>query len=184
MRPSTLRAVLPSRSWLTLLAVTALLGLGIAVIVSHVAFASNPPLGYDRPLGVSANRCTPGVAAINPQAMGIPAIQPCADLMSSSGPWFTSADVVAYVATHPVPFEVHGSPSPVVVSVTFASSKQISAQLNGESTGVLDTTLLCLVHLSGTFQGDPPVGVTALSTLHDAELVFDAHTGNLIGAQV
>jgi len=62
------------------------------------------------------------------------------------------------------------------------TAQEVSQQLQGESMGVPDDTLLCLVRLSGTFEsasyGPLPVNTpSAPSTRNHAEMVFDAHTG-------
>jgi hypothetical protein len=102
--------------------------------------------------------------------------------MSSTGPTFTESDVAAFVATHSMPYQVPGTPHPVIARVEFLSAKDASVQFGGENFGVTDGTVLCVVHLTGAFQGNSPVGVSA--TTSTAVLVFDARTGNLIAAQV
>jgi hypothetical protein len=60
-------------------------------------------------------------------------------------------------------------------------SQQVSILLKGESTGVDDTSLLCVAELQGNvvFVHSAPGAVTSLSFTHVYE-VFDAHTGNLL----
>jgi hypothetical protein len=71
-----------------------------------------------------------------------------------------------------------------VVSVEFLTSQQVSARLDGETTGVPDGTLLCYVMIEGTYvmSAPPPINTTAV--VHDGVLVFNAHTGNLLMSSV
>ncbi|MBF6592028.1 MAG: hypothetical protein IVW57_16080 [Ktedonobacterales bacterium] len=143
---------------------------------SAAALANQPPMPTPGLPG-------PGVAVPGPQ--GIPAIQPHAALAASSGPHFTEADVRQYFATHPYAAQsVPSAPVPVIVSIQFLPASQVSALLQGESMGVPDTTLLCLVRLSGTFEAfSPPLllpGTPTPAPFHETVEVFDAHTGNLL----
>jgi hypothetical protein len=113
---------------------------------------------------------------------GMPAIHVQAALVTSTGPHFTEADVVQYIATTPIPYAVRSAPAPQVVSVQFLTMQQLSGQLpqyNPASTGISANTLLCLVRVSGTFSADPPLGAKA-AYAYGAYLLFDAHTGNLL----
>lgn len=72
---------------------------------------------------------------------------------------------------------------PIVVSVSFVSAQTASGRLGGEPIGVPDTEPVCLVTLSGTFQGNSPAMGHPL-VYNDGELVFDAYTGNLLVSSV
>jgi len=114
----------------------------------------------------------------------MPAIQPRASLASSTGPHFIEADVRAYIATHRPGFTVPSTPNPVVITVQFMTASQVSTQLQGESMGVPDDTLLCLVRVLGEFRNTyVPLGATP-KTFTRGVMVFDAHTGNLLISSV
>jgi hypothetical protein len=77
--------------------------------------------------------------------------------------------------------ENRASGSPVIVtSVAFLTSQQVSANLNGESTGLPDNTLLCFVEMRGTFTFAGGLG--SLVTYSRGYELFDAHTGNILMA--
>ena len=86
-----------------------------------------------------------------------------------------------YFASHTPAGAVVDSPAPTIVSIQFMTAQEVSKQSQGESMGVPDDTLLCLVRLSGTFVSASygPL-LNKPSTKSSAEMVFDAHTGNLI----
>ena len=122
---------------------------------------------------------TGGKIAAHPVPVGMSAIHPRADLVQTAGPSFTAADAQQYAAAYAQPFAVSGSSAPVVASVQFLNAAQVSAQLQGESMGVPNNTLLCLVHISGTFASTGAPGSKTV-IFHDGVMVFDAHTGNLL----
>jgi hypothetical protein len=167
----------PARRFSVISVVLAVVALGFVVVVGlRVALAT--PTGPG-PLPVTGHATHP---------LGIPAIQPRAAmaLVDSAGPYYTEADVRQYVATNRPGFTVPGTPNPVVVSVKFMTAQQASAQLGGESMGVPDSTLLCLVWVSGTFQNThgPVDNTTTVPTFTQGWMVFDAHTGNLLVSAV
>lgn len=165
----------------------------LIVLIGMIALAS--ALGTGQPVaanhgmsrGGASAAATPVLPVGTPmisQPVGAPAIHPRSDLAKTAGPSFTKADVVQYVAAHPIPFAVRGAAAPVVASIEFLTSQQVSTELGGESTGMPDSALLCLVHLSGTFESDRvPLGGTAYP-YYDGVMVFDAHTGNLLISNV
>jgi hypothetical protein len=59
------------------------------------------------------------------------------------------------------------------------TSQAVSVVLQGERTGLPDSTLLCYVELRGNVVFSGPRGVTV--AYPRAYEVFDAHTGNLLG---
>jgi hypothetical protein len=161
----------------------------VAISVVGVLLSRSTPVNAGAPSSTSV----PGPRGVGPPSnpgpapytgqLGTPAIQPRADLASSSGARFTEADVRQYFASHRPPGAVAGSPAPTIVSIQFLTAQDVSQQLQGESMGVPDDTLLCLVRLSGTFlsaQYGPPNVAPSTTTRSQAEVVFDAHTGNEI----
>lgn len=163
-----------------IMAVFSLCAVAVAAIsfygsLSALASGSTPPPpGPPRVAGTPAYRGPLGLPAIRPHAG-------CPVTGAASVACFTEADARQWVASHRPPATVPGTPDPVVTSVQFLPSRAVSAQLQGESTGVPDDYLLCLVRLSGTFRstwGAP--GGTAAPTFHDGFIVFDSQTGNLL----
>ncbi len=107
-------------------------------------------------------------------SLGIPAIIP----RTNTSPAFTVEDAVQYVNTHPMPRAFIPTSRPTIVKTAFLTSREVSALLNGESTGLPDNTLLCYVELHGTFTFPGPSGTTV--TYQTGIEVFDAHTGNFL----
>lgn len=133
----------------------------------------------------AANNAGPGplpVTSVQHHTLGIPAITPRAALATSGGAHFTGDDVKSYIATHPQMLPAApGKPAPIVNSVQFLTAGQASALLQGESIGLPDTSLVCLVRVQGTFVNTyTPPGVSNGGTYTTATLVFDAQTGNLL----
>jgi hypothetical protein len=161
-----------------------LLGFVVVVVVGAMLSASNLANAGGVVLPPPGPPSNPGPQSYT-GLLGIPSIQLRADLATSPGARFTEAEVRQYFASHRPPGAVAGSPAPTIVSIQFMSAQEVSQQLQGEGMGVPDTTLLYLVRLSGTFQGTnygPYFGPQAppVPTRNYAEMVFDAHTGNLI----
>jgi hypothetical protein len=174
----------PSRRFSVVTVALAVFALGFVVFVGLRSALATPA-------GPLATQPPPGPRPVTGQTthpLGIPSIQPRAALAQAggAGPYYTEADVRQYVATHRPGFTVPGTPNPVVVSVQFLTAQQASAQLGGESMDVSDSTLVCLVYVSGTFQSTSgPVGITAtVPTFTQGWMVFDAHTGNLLVSTV
>lgn len=159
----------------------------VAVLVFTFAIFVSPSVGAGalRNSGVSLD-CTPCRTSDTPvhaRPEGILAIRPHASLVGTAGPWFTAADVRDWVTTHPAGDAAAGSVT-TVVSVEFLTSAEVSVRLQGENTGVPDNTLLCLVHISGTFANTSPPPVITTVVFHEGILVFDAHSGNLLVSSV
>jgi len=123
-------------------------------------------------------------ASIPPQSggLGIPAIQPT--LPISSSPRFTSADVRAYLSTHPF---MSGPPvkgaTPTILEIKFMTSKQASALMRGESVGLPDTAIVCYVKFHGPFtqvNASVPPGAKPLPLADTGVEIFDGQTGNLL----
>jgi len=57
-------------------------------------------------------------------------------------------------------------------------SQEVSQLFNGETLGVPDGTLVCVVEFHGTFLVPGPAGKTG--TFQNGAEVFDAQTGNLL----
>jgi len=183
----------PARRFSIVTVVVAVLVLGFVVLFG---LRSAPATPAGSALGSAGPRATPtgtvwkgmgpppttGYATTPPD--GRPAIQPRAALARAggAGPYFTEADVRQYFATHRPFSTVPGTLNPVVVSVQFLTSKQASAQVGGEAIAASDSTLVCLVFVSGTFSaadwGGPGDTVPANATFTQMWMAFDAHTGN------
>lgn len=116
-------------------------------------------------------------------SLGVPAIQP--HIAQVNGPTYTISDARNYVNTHLLPSRLGPQGKAVIVKAAFLQSQQVSALMQGESTGVPNGTLLCYVELHGTFAIHVPGQSAKVVTYHTAMEVFDAQTGNLliIGAQ-
>lgn len=164
-----------------LLVIVVIVSLVITTQVIRASEGSNPPTSPSQhPAGPFQATRTPAYKG----PLGMPAIQPRASLASATGPHFTEADVRAYITTHRPGFTIPGTPNPVVISVQFMTAKQVSAQLQGESMGVPDDTLLCLVRVLGEFRNTyVPLGATPKTFTHGV-MIFDAHTGNLLISSV
>lgn len=168
------RSYLSSRRFQLVVVVALALLLGAVGMGIHTALATTAQPGPLLPTGRA-----------NHGPLGIPAIQPRANLAQGTGPHFTADDVRQYVMTHRPPFSVPGTSYPVVDSVQFLTASEASAQLQGESIGVPDSTLVCLVRLSGTFRSTyGPPGMPPTQSFTQGVMVFDAHTGNLLTSNV
>jgi hypothetical protein len=185
----------PARTFLVVTAVVlAVLALGFVLLVglrSALATPATPTgsavgLALATPTGWRGLGPPPTTGSVSHGPAGLPAIQPNAALAQAggAGPYFTEADVRQYVATHRPYSTVPGTPNPVVVSVQFLTSKQASALVGGEEIAASDSTLVCLVFVSGTFSAAAWAGpgdtVAANATFTQGWMAFDAHTGNLL----
>ncbi len=116
-------------------------------------------------------------------ARGTGAIQPRSAGTDPSVPNFTAQDVIDYVSTHPMRFQIVTDPARLVETVQFLKVEQAN-QIVNDKIPLAPGTLVCLVKLHGTFsRGDPFSGTrfagTPVTSPNGYE-VFDAHTGNLI----
>ena len=121
---------------------------------------------------------TPANAGPVTNPTGIKAIAP-KGLTGSSTPAFSVQDVQDYVATHQTLETDPAKPSPVITSIQFLTGEQVNQQL-GFTTGQSENSLLCLVMMKGYFINSSPLQPTA-HTNRTGFLIFDAHTGNLMG---
>jgi hypothetical protein len=147
--------------------------LGIFVVFTLMGCGNTPPTGSPPKLKLALPAGTPqqpvGVKAITPTSNGIPA--------------FTKGDVIKYVKTHNMPFNVAPLSDITDVQVSFITSKEVNALLNRQNTHIPDNYLLCFVTLTGKFifPGPPTVdGKTSSATYQHAFEIFDAKTGNLL----
>ncbi len=144
-----------------------------AVVVGALAFARysqarDSSAWTPQPM---ATRC-PGA----PQSsLGLPAITPRNDCTPS----FTEQDVRDYVSQGVSLGKIAVIGQPTVTRVTFMTASDASRMLHGEYIGLPDDAIVCYVELSGTFRVDAPFGAHPADS-HTAELIFDAHSGNLI----
>jgi len=116
----------------------------------------------------------------NGAAIGAPAIQPTLSDTSAVTSTFTQSDVEQYIHSHQM-FRAVSSPAAqnqIIAQVKAMTSHDVSALLNGETTGLPDTTLVWYVKLQGPFSFAGPAGTSA--TYPNAVEVFDALTGNLV----
>lgn len=163
-----------------------LLVFGLAVVVAFFLVNSGTiqatgvkNLANQKPLPFRSQRTPMAV-------VGSPAIKPHLTTNSSPSsasstaekPTFLASDASAYVTTHPMWRNLAAWATPTVVKVAFLTSKQVSALLGGESTGMPDNALLCFVELRGSFSFAGPTGVTV--TYSTGFEVFDAHSGNFL----
>lgn len=122
-------------------------------------------------------QATPPSAVPSSSGRGLSAIHP------SSPSGVTTAEVQAYLRTHPF---VGGPPIPGVTvsikTIQFMTSKQASALMGGEETGLPDTATVCYVELRGPFTVVAPIppGAKQLPTVASGVEIFDAQTGNLL----
>lgn len=125
-----------------------------------------------------------------PRSPGLPAIRPSLQAASTTSaastliPRFTSADVQAYLHTHPfVGGQVVQGATASIASIQFMSSAQASALMHEAATGLPATAPVCYVKLNGPFtQQAAPVapGAKQLSAVAYGVEIFDAQTGNLL----
>jgi hypothetical protein len=109
--------------------------------------------------------------------VGVPAIAP----HLNQTPAVTEADVMQYVITHPVPYNIAPSGPVSVAHITCTASSGVSQLLGGVSTGFPDDYVLCLAELAGHFEfPSPAVPSRAIATYSQAFEVFDAESGNLV----
>jgi len=91
---------------------------------------------------------------------------------------FTLADVSAYFKAHGLPGTFSSSPI-TAVSLDFVPSREVSARLQGETTGFPDAYELGFAVLQGDFVfSSPPPG--PIYHAKRAYAAFDAKTGNLV----
>lgn len=150
-------------------AVIAALGVFSAFVISQNSTAAAAEQPASQVVHAPAQR------AISP-IVGIQAIRPT---KTYALPSFSVADVITYSSGKPLAHTlVSSSLTSANMTVQFLPSKEVSARLFGEPTGLPDSTLLCLVITRGTFTFSGPEGTTV--TYPIGYEVFDARTGNLL----
>lgn len=121
--------------------------------------------------------------------LGSPAIRPHINLNRSDprAPTYTEADVRAYIlrfgqdgfAGNPV------APGHTLrfVYIKFVTSAQASKMMAGESTGLPDDAVVCIVKVAGPFlltQMHGPAGGSCTEMAPTGHMVFNGKTGNLL----
>ena len=153
-------------TWLLIFACVATLGVCTLLGTQYSSYAQ-----------ASSLDATPTLAPAS-GSPGIPAIIP--GKKNSTGATYTSADATQFVSTHRA-LHTHGSSTkPIVDTVNFLMSQQVSQLFNGESLGVPGGTLVCMVEFHGTFLVAGPGSARKVGTFHHGAEVFDALTGNLL----
>lgn len=110
---------------------------------------------------------------------GIPAITPRNDCTPS----FTQQDARDYVSHVHTLFKITFVDQPTITHIWFITSND-AAKLANEAPSNLGSRVVCYVELNGTFTVDTAPGISspAVPTPHHAFIIFDAQTGNLLGA--
>lgn len=120
-------------------------------------------------------------SGLSPYGPGIPAIRP----HLSGKQAFTTADVQAYIKSHPMG-DGHGhsvTAQPGTIQIKFITASAASALLHGESIGRPDNALVCYVEYHGTFIADGPMPPRAAGKMLPSKVaveIYDAQTGNLL----
>lgn len=144
----------------------------------------------------SASHASPASSSHGPAARvpvsqidnsGVPAIpaHPSTGVAANntSAPSFTKNDVIAYLNKYgfPVGPLVPGAHLKIL-TLQFVTARQASILMKGESVGVPDNSLVCYVKVQGPFLLEnihAPKSYTR-TTADIGDMVFDAHTGNLL----
>jgi len=159
-----------------------LLFIGGAMVLSSAGAASllkNPPV-TPQPAAPGSQTYVSGVPAIPiSTSSGIAANT----ANNSSTPAFTQADVIAFLNKHgfyagPLVKGAHLK----ILNIQFVTAKQASILMKGESIGRPDNYLVCYVKVQGPFQdqnAEVPPGAKAPDA-NTGDVVFDAHTGNML----
>lgn len=92
---------------------------------------------------------------------------------------FTKADIVEYFKTHNLPKNATTTNDFHVDTLEFITSKEVTARLQGVTTGLTDEERLAFVTLSGTFVFTGPAK-SRPATFKRAYAVFVASNGNLL----
>lgn len=116
---------------------------------------------------------------------GIPAIHPSLAAVSPTSARFTTADVQAYLHSHPFAggkVVAAAGTTAQVASIQFITSAQASTFMQGEKTGLPDTATVCYVKIQGPFTLAVPTPPNAkqLPTASYIVEIFDGQTGNLL----
>lgn len=156
------------------LGILALLILAGVVIYSRIAAAPSSAASGAVP------NCCHAPASPYHGPLGVPAVQPRANLAQGNGAAFTADDVIHYVNTHPIDGAIASQPRPTVVQVKFITSKQASDMFNGESIGLPDDASVCVVQLHGSFDFEYGPYQAGSHVTDTAYLVLDGKTGNIV----
>ncbi len=160
----------------------------IALLFVGVSFTSNlvsalpftkVQLVTPNPAATDSGTYPPGAAAIPIHTSGVSANT----TTNASTPAFTKDDVIAFVNKHgfaggPVAKGAHLK----ILMIQFVTAAQASQLMKGESVGRPDDYLVCYVRVEGPFQvkdAEVPPGAK-LPAADIGDMVFDAHTGNLL----
>jgi hypothetical protein len=119
---------------------------------------------------------------------GVPAIRPRNDCTPS----FTEQDVRSYLAANlqlalvnlqtGLPNGVTFVGRPQIVSIRFLSTRDLSREGYAPDWLVSSDRVVCYVSLHGTFFPIHSSSAVRHLTFHSATIVFDAHSGDLLGA--
>jgi hypothetical protein len=154
------------------------LALGIviaAILVAQATPATTPTVGAS-PLRSQLDRPAPHSTSIPTCRSAIPVK---AGASTPSSPRYSEVDAIQYVTAHPMPRNHAGSAEhPTAVVARFMTIAQVSALIQGGSTGLPDDALVCYVELQGNFIFPGPDGPGP--TYHRGYEVFDAYSGNLL----
>ncbi len=149
--------------------------IAVVVLVATNAGAAQASSAPPSPPGIAPS--TSGPRPIT----GVPAITPHITAANAAAaktmPAFTTNDVVAYVAAHPIPQAVQTGPA-VVKSIAFLTNQEASQRLGISSLGPTPDTLICWVELQVHATYYTHGNAITVSQVHE---LFDAHTGNFLG---
>jgi hypothetical protein len=119
-------------------------------------------------------------------AIGMSAIKPQKEpnLVAANVATFADTDVRQFAENAKLSFIAENGKHSVK-SIEFLSSQEASKKLDGESIGLPDSSLVCLVVLEGSFSVGGPSEHGSSETKSSpvqkyAHIVFDAHTGNIL----
>lgn len=111
---------------------------------------------------------------------GVPAIQPKMSATNVNTPTFSKQEVLDYISSHPKVIKAKTDGPMMVAAVEFLSPREVDQRIN-RSTGIQQDRLLCLVTFQGTFIAIAPTETTGINTSSYYYLIFDAHSGNMLG---
>lgn len=115
-------------------------------------------------------------ASPSPVSPGGSAITPRNDCTPS----FTEQDVRDYVSHLHELFKIGFVGQPTITHIWFITADD-AAKLTHDASSNSGAPVVCYVELHGTFTVDAPPGMGPLPPDHTAFIIFDAHTGNMLG---
>jgi hypothetical protein len=158
---------------------------GLVLLFSHTEFDTAQASSGNNALSTQGSYShAPGLPAIKPHVYAAQvkgsasSSSTTAQIKGSASSSFTVEDAKQYVMTHPIPQIANSTAGFTFAKAAFLPSQEVSQLMNGESTGVSDTSLLCYVELHGTVTLESTRG--GRRTFHKVIEVFDAQTGNLL----